>query len=131
MILSRFAKLFSVAVLVLAVLMAVLSLVMVRPDQDDVFVVNRSAYVEAHAGAFPERDTIFSDEVLPVERPAVLPTSIEPLVGTVAARMPFSAAARAEAAAAAPSSSLKVMGGSGATPAPKVSMKLPEWKVTS
>ncbi len=80
------------AVLVLAVLAAVLSLVMVRPDQDDVFVVNRSAYVEAHAGAFPERDTIFSDEVLPVERPAVLPTSIEPLVGTVAARTPFSSA---------------------------------------
>jgi hypothetical protein len=66
--------------------------VMVRPDQDDVFVVNRSAYVEAHSGAFPERDTIFSDEVLPVERPAVLPTSIEPLVGTVAARTPFSSA---------------------------------------
>ncbi|MDP7125928.1 MAG: hypothetical protein QF367_11845, partial [Acidimicrobiales bacterium] len=58
------------AVLVLAVLTAVLSLVMVRPDQDDVFVVNRSAYVEAHAGAFPERDTVFSEEVLPVERPA-------------------------------------------------------------
>ena len=80
------------AVLVLAVLAAVLSLMMVRPDQDDVFVVNRSAYVEVHAGAFPERDTIFSDEVLPVERPAVLPTSIEPLVGTLAARTPFSAA---------------------------------------
>ncbi|MDP6061994.1 MAG: DUF6077 domain-containing protein [Acidimicrobiales bacterium] len=81
------------AVLVLAVLAAVLSLVMVRPDQDDVFVVNRSAYVEAHSGAFPERDTIFSDEVLPVERPAVLPTSIEPLVGTLAARLPVGSAA--------------------------------------
>ena len=83
------------AVLVLAVLTAVLSLVMVRPDQDDVFVVNRSAYVEAHSGAFPERDTVFSEEVLPVERPAVLPTSIEPLVGTLAARLPVGSAALA------------------------------------
>ncbi len=83
----------ALAVLVLAVLAAVLSLVMVRPDQDDVFVVNRSAYVEVHSGAFPERDTIFSDEVLPVERPAVLPTAIEPLVGTLAARLPGNSAA--------------------------------------
>ena len=81
------------AVLVLAALAALLSLVMARPDQDDVFVVNRSTYIEAHDGAFPERDTIFSDGVLPVERPAVLPTSLEPLVGTLAARVPFGAAA--------------------------------------
>ncbi len=83
------------AVLLLAVLAALLSLVVVRPDQDDVFVVNRSAYVEANGGAFPERDTIFSDEVLPVQRPAVLPTSIEPLVGSLAARLPVGSASLA------------------------------------
>ena len=38
-----------------------------------------------HDAAFPERDTIFSADVLPVERPAGLPTSVEALVGSVAA----------------------------------------------
>ena len=75
----------AVSVIVLALLMAVLSLVMVRPDQDDVFVVNRSTWVAEHDTTFPERDTIFSDDVLPVERPAGLPTSIESLVGSTAA----------------------------------------------
>jgi hypothetical protein len=75
----------------LAVLAAVLSLVLVRPDQDDVFVVNRSTWVAEHAGAFPERDTVFSDDVLPSERPAVLPTSVEALLGAAAARLPGSA----------------------------------------
>ncbi|MDP6868548.1 MAG: DUF6077 domain-containing protein [Acidimicrobiales bacterium] len=73
------------SVVVLALLMAVLSLVMVRPDRDDVFVVNRSTWVAEHDTAFPERDTIFSDDVLPVERPAGLPTSVEALVGSLAA----------------------------------------------
>ena len=82
----------AVSVIVLAVLMAVLSLVMVRPDQDDVFVVNRSTWVAEHDTAFPERDTIFSDDVLPVERPAGLPTSIEALVGSVASLLTVSAA---------------------------------------
>ena len=82
----------SAAVIALAVLAAVLSLVLVRPDQDDVFVVNRSTWVAEHAGAFPERDTVFSDNVLPSERPAVLPTSVEALIGAAAARLPGSAA---------------------------------------
>ena len=73
------------SVVVLALLMALLSLVMVRPDRDDVFVVNRSTWVAEHDAAFPERDTIFSNDVLPVERPAGLPTSVEALVGSVAA----------------------------------------------
>ncbi len=73
------------SVVVLALLMALLSLVMVRPDRDDVFVVNRSTWVAEHDASFPERDTIFSDDVLPVERPAGLPTSVEALVGSVAA----------------------------------------------
>ena len=73
------------SVVVLALLMALLSLVMVRPDRDDVFVVNRSTWVAEHDVAFPERDTIFSNDVLPVERPAGLPTSVEALVGSVAA----------------------------------------------
>ena len=75
----------AISVVVLAVLMAVLSLVMVRPDRDDVFVVNRSTWVAEHDAPFPDRDTIFSDDVLPVERPAGLPTSVEALVGSVAA----------------------------------------------
>jgi len=82
----------SAAVVALAVLAAVLSLVLVRPDQDDVFVVNRSTWVAEHAGEFPERDTVFSDDVLPSERPAVLPTSVEALIGAAAARLPGSAA---------------------------------------
>ena len=73
------------SVVFLALLMALLSLVMVRPDRDDVFVVNRSTWVAEHDAAFPERDTIFSDDVLPVERPAGLPTSVEALVGSLAA----------------------------------------------
>mgnify|MGYP001009368706 CR=1 FL=1 len=82
----------SAAVVVLAVLAAVLSLILVRPDQDDVFVVNRSTWVAEHAGAFPERDTVFSDDVLPSERPAVLPTSVEAMIGAAAAQLPGSAA---------------------------------------
>ena len=81
----------SAAVVTLAVLAAVLSLVLVRPDQDDVFVVNRSTWVAEHPGAFPERDTVFSNDVLPSERPAVLPTSVEALIGAAAARLPGSA----------------------------------------
>ena len=48
-------------------LVALLSLVMVRPDQDDVFVVNRSTWIAEHDTSFPERDTVFSDDVLPVQ----------------------------------------------------------------
>jgi len=85
----------AVAVLVLAVAMAVLSLVMVRPDQDDVFVVNRSTWIAEHDAAFPERDTVFSDDVLPVQRPAGMATSVEALVGSVAALVRVAAASLA------------------------------------
>ena len=84
-VLHRTSRAAAVSVLVLAGLAALLSLVMVRPDQDDVFVVNRSAWVAAHDGAFPDRDTIFSDNVLPVERPPALATSVEALLGSAAA----------------------------------------------
>ena len=57
-VLHRTSRTAAVSVLVLAGLAALLSLVMVRPDQDDVFVVNRSAWVAAHDGAFPDRDKI-------------------------------------------------------------------------
>tara|TARA_B100000686_G_scaffold279396_1_gene299964 strand:- start:82 stop:2007 length:1926 start_codon:yes stop_codon:yes gene_type:complete len=80
-----------IAVVILAVVVAALSLVMVRPDQDDVFVVNRSTWVSEHPGTFPERDTIFSEDFLPSERPASLPTSVEALLGSVAAHLPVSA----------------------------------------
>ena len=81
------------SVLLLALLAALLSLVMVRPDRDDVYVMNRAAYVEEHADAFPTRDTIFSDDVLPNQRPAGPQTSFEPLIGSIAAWLPFRAAA--------------------------------------
>ncbi len=81
------------SVLLLALLAALLSLVMVRPDRDDVYVMNRAAYVEEHADAFPTRDTIFSDDFLPTQRPAGPQTSFEPLIGSIAAWLPFRAAA--------------------------------------
>ena len=84
-VLHRTSRAAAVSVLVLAGLAALLSLVMVRPDQDDVFVVNRSAWVAAHDGAFPDRDTIFSDDMLPVQRPPALATSVEALLGSAAA----------------------------------------------
>ena len=84
-VLYRTSRTAALSVLLLAALAALLSLTMVRPDQDDVFVVNRSAWVAAHDGAFPDRDTIFSDDVLPVERPAALATSVEALLGSAAA----------------------------------------------
>ena len=82
----------TIAVLLLAVVMAVLSLVMVRPDQDDVFVVNRSTWIAEHDTSFPERDTVFSDDVLPVQRPAGLPTSVEAFLGSIAALVRVAAA---------------------------------------
>ena len=91
--LHRTSRTAAVSVLVLAGLAALLSLVMVRPDLDDVFVVNRSAWVAAHDGVFPDRDTIFSDNVLPVERSAALATSVEALLGSAAAVGRVSAAA--------------------------------------
>jgi hypothetical protein len=81
------------SVLLLALLAALLSLVMVRPDRDDVYVMNRAAWVEEHATSFPTRDTIFSDDVLPTQRPAGPQTSFEPLIGSIAAWLPFRAAA--------------------------------------
>ena len=81
------------SILLLALLAALLSLVMVRPDRDDVFVMNRAAYVEEHDSSFPTRDTIFSDDVLPTQRPAGPQTSFEPLIGSIAAWLPFRAAA--------------------------------------
>jgi hypothetical protein len=78
---------------VLAGLAALLSLVMVRPDLDDVFVVNRSAWVAANDTVFPDRDTIFSDDVLPLQRPAALSTSVEALLGSAAAAGRVSAVA--------------------------------------
>ncbi len=91
--LHRTSRVAAVSVLVLAGLAALLALVMVRPDLDDVFVVNRSAWVAANDTVFPDRDTIFSDDVLPVERPAALSTSVEALLGSAAAAGRVSAVA--------------------------------------
>ncbi len=91
--LHRTSRTAAVSVLVLAGLAALLALVMVRPDLDDVFVVNRSAWVAANDTVFPDRDTIFSDDVLPLQRPAVLSTSVEALLGSAAAAGRVSAVA--------------------------------------
>ena len=66
---------------------------MVRPDQDDVFLVNKSTWVAEHSEELPERDTIFSDNSLPSQRPAGIQTSIESLIGAVSAHTPIKAAA--------------------------------------
>ncbi|HAQ04455.1 MAG TPA: hypothetical protein DCQ88_06540, partial [Acidimicrobiaceae bacterium] len=87
------SRLGTVLVIVLALLMAFLSLIMVRPDQDDVFLVNHSTWVSEHSEELPQRDTIFSDNSLPTERPAGLQTSIESLIGAVSAHVPATAAA--------------------------------------
>ena len=75
------SRLGTVFVIILALLTAFLSLIMVRPDQDDVFLVNRSTWIAEHAEELPERDTIFSDNSLPSQRPAGVQTSIESLIG--------------------------------------------------
>lgn len=78
----------AVAVVGAAVVFATLSAVTVRPDADDVFLLNRSNWVEERGGPFPEADTLFSDEVFHADRPERPPTSIEPLVGAVARLLP-------------------------------------------
>ena len=87
------SRLGTVFVIILALLTAFLSLIMVRPDQDDVFLVNRSTWIAEHAEELPERDTIFSDNSLPSQRPAGVQTSIESLIGAVSAHIPITAAA--------------------------------------
>lgn len=89
---SNASALGAVVVVLIAVTFAGLSLLTSRPDLDDVFVVNRSSYVEANDGTFPERDTIFSDELFAVQRPAAPQTSVEAMIGSIAAQLPVSAA---------------------------------------
>ncbi len=78
----------ALAVVGMAVVFAALSAVTVRPDADDVFLINRSNWVEERGGQFPVGDTLFSDEVFRADRPERPPTSIEPLVGAVARILP-------------------------------------------
>ena len=87
------SRLATVLVITLALLTAFLSLIMVRPDQDDVFLVNKSTWVAEHSEELPERDTIFSDNSLPSQRPAGVQTSIGSLIGAVSAHTPIKAAA--------------------------------------
>jgi hypothetical protein len=77
-------------VLVVASLFAVLAAVTIRSDEDDVYLVNRSAWVEA-TGRFPVRDVLFSDQVFAVTRQDRMETAFEPLVGAVARWLPWSA----------------------------------------
>jgi len=84
------AQVGALAVVTAALLFAALSAGTVRPDADDVFLLNRSSWVEQRGGTFPVRDTLFSDEVFRADRPERPPTSIEPLVGAVARILPVS-----------------------------------------
>jgi hypothetical protein len=63
----------------------------VRPDSDDVLLVNRSVWIEDRDGPFPERDVLFSDEVFALTRSREVEPAIEPLVGAVARWLPWSA----------------------------------------
>ncbi|MEQ8717593.1 MAG: DUF6077 domain-containing protein [Acidimicrobiales bacterium] len=71
--------------------LAVMSAFTVRTEIDDVFVLNRATYIEQHDGPFPDRDTIFADQVFRQTRTAVPQTTIEPLYGSIAALAPISA----------------------------------------
>lgn len=75
----------------LALVMAALSVLTLRPDGDDVYVMNQALYVEARDAPFPERDTIFADQVFRDTRPDDVPaSSIESLIGTGGRWLPFS-----------------------------------------
>jgi hypothetical protein len=79
-------------VLAAALLCALDSFLTLVPDVDDAFLVNRSVAVEHGKGQpFPERDTLFSDQVFAVERPENPPPAIEPFIGTIARALPVPA----------------------------------------
>lgn len=79
------------SIYVLAGLASLATLGIVRQDLDDVELINRSLYVEQHAGPFPTRDTVIADEVFASDRPETPATSIEPLIGVIAVLVPVSA----------------------------------------
>lgn len=82
----------AVFVLAAALLCALASVLTVVPDVDDAFLVNRSLAIEHGKGQpFPERDTLFSDELFAVTRPENPPAAIEPFVGTIARALPVPA----------------------------------------
>jgi hypothetical protein len=97
------------SVLLLVLVVVLLCLTLVRPDRDDVFLMNRATWIEEHSGEFPTRDTIFSDNVLPSQRPPGPQTAIEPLIGTLGAWLPWSAASIAYLGVAPVVSALSVL----------------------
>lgn len=72
----------AIVALVWAVLLAVVSLSLLRPNPDDVYYLNLSQWVADH-GTFPVRDTIFSNLVYPMSAWPPM-ASYDALVGTVA-----------------------------------------------
>ncbi len=78
----------AVVALAWAAALAVLSLFIVRPDEDDTQYVHLSAWIADH-GVFPLRDTLFTDQKLPaLFYPPV--SSWEALLGTLARGIPVS-----------------------------------------
>jgi hypothetical protein len=96
-------------VIVAAIVFALLAVTTVRPDTDDVYLVNRSVWVEQRGGAFPERDVLFSDEEFAITRDNEVETAIEPLVGAIARWLPWSSATVAYLAVAPVVSALGVL----------------------
>lgn len=79
-------------VLLLALALAIASLITMRPDLDDVYVVNRSVYIENHAGQLPTDDVVFSDQQLSGQRAPMRSPAFEALIGITAAVLPVPAA---------------------------------------
>lgn len=75
--------------LAVAVVFAGLALFTVRPDADDVLLVNRSVWIERRGPDFPARDTLFSNERFAYTRPENPSPAIEPFIGVVARATPF------------------------------------------
>lgn len=78
-------------IVVAAFVFGTLAAVVIRPDADDVLVVNRSVWIEERGGDFPERDVLFSDEVFALSRPDQVEPSFEAFIGAVARWLPWSA----------------------------------------
>lgn len=75
---------------VAAIGVVIVSLLTQRRNADDVFLVNRSVYVEEHGGRFPVRDVLFSDQVFPITRPDFPVSSWEAMIGSLAGWLPGS-----------------------------------------
>ena len=87
--------------------LAVLALLLVKPNSDDAYYLRQAAWIGEH-GRFPLGDTLHSHDVLPAAFSPPLP-SYEPLVGTVAGAAGVTAPALAHLVVAPLASALAVL----------------------